>query len=178
MDACAVVVSNGICYRDYRGPQVLATALAFGGFQGLMPLLGYLMGSRFIRYMERVDHIIALILLGYLGGRMLWEGLQELRRPRALVCRPSARFTPKGLLVQAVATSIDALAVGVSLAALEAPIFFASGFIASVTFCCTLLGVWLGRRSGPALGSRAQLFGGSILLLIGIKIFLEHTLGL
>ncbi len=81
------------------------------------------------------------------------------------------------MVILAVATSIDALAVGVSLAALGIPILSAAGFIAAVTFCCTLLGVGLGRLFGPALGSRAQLLGGGVLLLIGAKIFLEHTLG-
>ena len=75
MDACAVAAANGVCCRGYTPRRILATAAVFGGFQGLMPLLGYLLGSRFIRYMARVDHIIALLLLGYLGGRMIWEGL-------------------------------------------------------------------------------------------------------
>ena len=173
MDACAVAAANGVCCRGYTPRRILATAAVFGGFQGLMPLLGYLLGSRFIRYMARVDHIIALLLLGYLGGRMIWEGLSGgEERPKGAVA-----FTWRGLFLQGIATSIDALAVGVSLAALGIPILSAAGFIAAVTFCCTLRGVGRGRLVGPALGSRAQLLGGGVLLLIGAKIFLEHTLG-
>ena len=172
MDACAVAASNGISHRRLAPGEPLATAGVFGGFQGLMPLLGYLAGSRFLRYMARADHIIALMLLGYLGGRMLWAGLTggDSDSPA------SPEFCWKTLLLQGVATSIDALAVGVSLAALEAPILFAAGFIAAVTFCCTLLGLWLGRVCGPSLGPRAQVLGGGILVAIGVKIFLEHTL--
>ncbi len=171
MDACAVAVSNGISRRVPRQEQ-LATAAVFGGFQGLMPLAGYLAGSRFLSYMARADHIIALLLLGYLGGRMLWEGFTggSGEVPAAPV------FRWKDLFLQGVATSIDALAVGVSLAALGAPILFAAAVIAMVTFCCTLMGLWLGRSCGPALGTRAQLLGGMILVLIGVKIFLEHTM--
>ena len=171
MDACAVAVSDGVSRGRLPGREALATAGVFGGFQGLMPLLGYLAGSRFIRYMARADHVIALLLLGYLGGRMIWEGLSggEGAAPAGSI------FSWRELLLQGVATSIDALAVGVSLAALEAPVLFAAGFIAAVTFCCSLLGLWLGRLWGPALGPRAQLLGGCILAAMGAKIFLEHT---
>jgi len=170
MDAFAAAATNGISGQRYARRELLATGLVFGGFQGLMPLLGYLAGSRFIRYMAKADHIIALLLLGYLGGRMIWESLTGGEAP------PVPAFTWKGLLLQGIATSIDALAAGVSLAALEAPILFAAAFIAGVTFCCSILGVWLGRACGPALGARAQLLGGGILIAIGGKIFLEHTL--
>ena len=169
MDACAVAASNGISRGRLSPGEALATAGVFGGFQGLMPLLGYLAGSRFLRYMARADHIIALLLLGYLGGRMIWEALTGGEVPA------SPAFRWRELLLQGVATSIDALAAGVSLAALEAPILFAAGFIALVTFCCSLLGLLLGRLWGPALGPRAQLLGGGILAGIGVKIFLEHT---
>ncbi len=173
MDACAVAAANGVCCQGYAPPRILATAAVFGGFQGLMPLLGYLAGSCFIRYMAHMDHVIALLLLGYLGGRMVWESLSGGGEGAG----EAVRFTWRGLFLQGVATSIDALAVGVSLAALGTPILSAAGFIAAVTFCCTLLGVRLGRAFGPALGGRAQLAGGLVLILIGTKIFLEHALG-
>ena len=173
MDACAVAVVEGISRPASPRRERLAYALVFGGFQGLMPLLGYLAGSRFVRYMARVDHLIALLLLGYLGGRMLWDSLSKSSKQEEP--QPLA-FTWNGLLLQGIATSIDALAAGVSLAALEAPILFAAAFIAGVTFCCTLLGIRLGKQCGPALGRGAQLLGGVILVGMGVKIFLEHTL--
>ena len=175
MDAFAVSISNGICYRNYTKAQILSTAFAFGGFQGLMPILGYLAGSTVSHLIEGIDHYIALILLGYLGGRMIWEAATQMRHPE--VDCPVEGFTYPRLLIQAVATSIDALAVGVTLAALDVNIVAAALFICCITFVCSLLGVGLGRRFGIALKARAEIFGGAILVLIGLKIFLEHTFG-
>lgn len=173
MDAFAVAVSDGICYVDFSRGQKVATAAAFGVFQGVMPVLGYLAGRTVIRYIERYDHIVALLLLGYLGVSMIVEGVRQRRHPEAC---SAARFSWKTLLTQAVATSIDALAVGISFAALSVRILPAASFIAAVTFGLSLLGLLLGARAGKLLQSRAQLAGGVILLAIGIKIFLEHTL--
>ena len=175
MDAFAVSVSNGICYRNYTPRQAFATALAFGGFQGLMPVLGFIAGTTFISLIESVDHLIALALLGYLGGKMIWEARKEMGSEDE--CPVSGAFSLRSLLLQAVATSIDALAVGISLAALRVEIIPAASFIAAVTFTCSLLGVGLGKRFGRVLESRAQIFGGLILIAIGLKIFVEHTFG-
>lgn len=170
MDACAVAAANGVCCRGYTPRRILATAAVFGGFQGLMPLLGYLLGSRFIRYMARVDHIIALLLLGYLGGRMIWEGLSGgEERPKGAVA-----FTWRGLFLQGIATSIDALAVGVTFAFLRVEILPAVAFIAGVTFLLSALGVKAGSVFGIRCKSRAELAGGLVLILMGTKILLEH----
>ena len=175
MDAFAVSVRNGICYRNYTSRQAFCTALAFGGFQGLMPVLGFIAGTTFISMIESVDHLIALILLGYLGGKMIWEARKEAAGGDE--CPVGGVFTVRSLLLQAVATSIDALAVGISLAALRVDIVPAASFIAVVTFTCSLFGVSLGKRFGRVLESRAQIFGGLILIAIGLKIFVEHTFG-
>ena len=175
MDAFAVSISNGICYQKYTKPQMLATALFFGGFQGLMPVLGYLAGSAVSSLIQSLDHVIALVLLGYLGGSMIWGAVSELRHPDESC--PAVDFTYKQLALQAVATSIDALAVGISLAALRVDIVPAAAFICVITFCFSLVGVSIGKRAGRLLKSRAEIFGGSILVLIGLKIFIEHTFG-
>lgn len=173
MDAFAVAITNGISYKKYSKYQILATAAAFGLFQGMMPLLGFLAGSTVSHLMEGVAHIVALVLLVYLGGRMIWDALREIRHPDDF--RPRLEFTWRRLISQAVATSVDALAVGVTLAALSVDIIPAVAAIGAVTFGCALCGVWLGRRFGRLLGSRAALAGGGILVVIGLKIFFEHV---
>ena len=175
MDAFAVSISNGICFRRYTRPQMLITALFFGGFQGLMPVLGFWAGSAVSSLIQSLDHIIALVLLGYLGGSMIWEALRDLRSPEES-CTPGS-FTLRQLFLQAVATSIDALAVGISLAALRVDILPAASFISVITFCLTLVGVSIGKKAGRLLKNRAEIFGGAILVLIGLKIFIEHAIG-
>jgi len=175
MDAAAVSMSNGMVYRDLKNSHYLAMILAFGFFQGLMPVLGFWAGSAVSAFIQRIDHWIALILLGYLGGRMLWDAYDQWKDPQ-LSC-PVESFSYQRLLVQAVATSIDALAVGITLAALSVNILAAAAFIGVVTFVCCLAGVYLGCRFGMLLQSWAGFFGGGILVAIGLKIFLEHTLG-
>ncbi len=174
MDAFAVAMTNGIYYRRYSRAQMLATGLFFGVFQGLMPILGYMAGSTVSHLVEAADHYIALGLLGYLGGRMIRDGVMQLRCPDEFC--PAAGFSYRRLLAQAVATSIDALAAGVALAALDARIFRASAIIAVTAFFCSLGGVAAGRRFGALFKSQAELLGGTLLVAIGIKIFLEHTL--
>ena len=175
MDAFAVSISNGICYRSYSRPQMLATALFFGGFQGLMPVLGFIAGSAISGLIQSVDHIVALVLLGYLGGSMIRGAIAEMRDPEQSCS--TAVFSYRQLALQAVATSIDALAVGISLAALKVDIVPAAAFISIITFSLTLVGVSVGKRAGVLLKNRAELFGGAILVLIGLKIFVEHTFG-
>ena len=119
---------------------------------------------------------MALILLGFIGGKMVVESVHELRHPSTEpVCRT---FTVRLMLTQALATSIDALAVGVSFAVMRVNILQAAGFIAVVTFLCCLVGVFLGKKVGTLFSQKAEIFGGLVLILIGLKIFLEHTLGL
>jgi len=170
MDAFAIAVANGIAHQgDSR--RALHTALAFGVAQGVMPALGYVLGSGFSDLIRRLDHWLAFILLLIIGGKMVAEGLREWRS-----CSParSKPLTGRTLFLQAIATSIDALAVGVSFTALEVDIVAAALIIALVTFLCCLGGGVLGQKWGCLLKKGAVLFGGVILILIGCKILLEH----
>lgn len=175
MDAFAVSISNGMCYRGFGRGQAVAAAFSFGLFQMVMPIIGYLAGRTFSDAISAADHWIALVLLGFIGGKMIFDGIHELRHPEG--CSPDHLFTLKVLFLQAVATSIDALAVGVSFAVMQVNIFTAAAFIGTVTFVCCIIGAMLGRRFGLLLGSRAQVFGGVILVGIGVHIFLEHMIG-
>ena len=167
MDAAAVSMTNGMCYK-LRLKHVLSIGLAFGVFQGIMPLLGYFLGTLFATQIAAFDHWIALILLGFIGGRMVWEGVHH---DSSCPARP---FSVGRLIMQAVATSIDALAVGVSFAAVQTNIWIAISVIAATTFVLSLVSVKIGQRIGDKLNSKAEIFGGTILVLIGVKIFVEH----
>lgn len=173
MDAFAVSISNSMCYKGITGKQRLAAAFSFGVFQGLMPIIGFFAGRLLAGLIQSVDHWVALVLLGFIGGKMLVEGIRALRRSQDDACA-TAPFTFKVLLLQALATSIDALAVGVSLAVLSVNIWYASSIIAILTFAVCVIGGFLGKRFGSLLGDWAQIFGGLILVGIGLKIFIEH----
>lgn len=169
MDAFAVSITNGLCCTNLKRQQMLYIAVCFGFFQGLMPVIGYFLGKAFETYICAFDHWIALVLLGYIGGKMLFDAV------RGEEDSGEYALTGKLLLTQGIATSIDALAVGVSFAALpDVHIWLAALLICCTTFAFSLVGVLSGRRVGQKLGSRAQLVGGLILIGIGIKIFVEH----
>ena len=169
MDAFAVSITDGLCYENFHRKEALITSGAFGLFQGIMPLIGYFAGSVFAGYMAAVDHWIALILLGFIGGKMLWDALKKEEE----IVPVARKLTFKLLLVQAIATSIDALAVGVSFAAMNVNIFIAVSIIAAITFACSMIAVLIGKKCGDFLNQKAELFGGCILILIGLKIFLD-----
>lgn len=169
MDAFAAAVCKGLGMRTMRWRQGAVIALLFGGFQAAMPLLGWVLGRQFESYITSIDHWIAFLLLGYIGGKMLWDALHEEESSPA-----SGRFDLRELVMLAVATSIDALAVGVTFAFLQVSILPAVGLIGCTTFVLSLAGVWIGHRFGSRLKSRATLAGGVILCLIGLKILLEH----
>lgn len=174
MDAFAVSVSNSMAYTDLRRGQGVLTSLSFGVFQGMMPVIGYFAGRAFAGVVSTFDHWIAFFLLGFIGGKMLVDAVREMRAPQEDAGPRS--FSVRLMLLQAFATSIDALAVGVSFAALDVHIVAAAAFIACVTFVCCLFGHALGRRFGAWLGTRAQIFGGLILIGIGLKILIEHLI--
>lgn len=173
MDAFAVSITDGLCYRNFHKQQALMTAGAFGLFQGLMPMLGYFCGRAFSDAISSVDHWIALILLGVIGANMIKEAWEESRQPEA--CDPQNKeLTGKLILVQAVATSIDALAVGISFAVMNVDIVSSSVMICATTFAISLIGTLLGKRFGMLLKEKAQILGGLLLIGIGLKIFIEH----
>ena len=175
MDAFAVSISNGIIYGDnIKKRQIALTALMFGLFQGMMPILGYYAGRAFSELISSVDHWIALILLGFIGGKMMRDGWQESKKS-VHECE-TYEFTFKILLMQSIATSIDALAIGVGFAALEVNIFSGAAFIMVITFMCCLIGGFVGRKFNNLFASKATFFGGLILVSLGFKIFIEHVL--
>ena len=169
MDSLAVSISGGIVMRPFCIRQSLRLALTMGIFQGGMTLLGWLMGVSFSSYITAFDHWIAFILLGFLGGKMIYESFGEEETT-------ISSFSTKTLLTLGVATSIDALAVGVTMAFLKTSIYFPAFIIGFVTFALSLIGVISGYRFGKIKGINVELFGGIILIGIGIKILIEHLM--
>lgn len=172
-DAFAVSITNGMCSKRITQRNVFSTAVTFGAFQAIMPVLGFTLGCTFTEIISKYQHYIALFLLGAIGLNMVVDAVREYKHPEN-VCGTKNIFTVGNLLLQGIATSIDALAVGVSLAAINANIATTSLLIGIITFSCCALGVYIGRKFGMLLGIRAKLGGGILLILIGVKIFIEH----
>lgn len=168
MDAFAVSICKGLSSGQASIRHCTAAGLYFGGFQMLMPFLGYVLGRQFQSMITSFDHWIAFVLLCFIGANMIRESRRE-AEPE------NADFGPRAMLPLAVATSIDALAVGISFAMLSVNVYLASGTIALTTFALCVLAMLLARFVGEKLGRRAGIVGGVILIAIGIKIFLEHT---
>jgi len=170
-DCFAVALSGSIAMRTFSLLQVLRTSLAFGLFQALMPVLGWLAGQTVVDLIASYDHWIAFILLAVVGGRMIWESFHSIEG------RSKDRDFTKGflLLTLSIATSIDALAVGLSFAFLEIQIAPASSVIGLVAFVATAIGFYLGRKAGRLIGKRAETIGGMVLIGIGIRILLTHV---
>jgi putative Mn2+ efflux pump MntP len=162
-DAFAISITNGMGYKP-KMKNTLLIAGSFGIFQGLMPVLGYLLGSGFAEYIEKYDHWVAFILLGIIGGKMMIESVDKKEKDTV------SSLTLKLILIQGIATSIDAFAVGVSFATLKANIILSAVLITVITFICSFIGVFIGKKSGDFLGSKAEFVGGLILVGIGAKI--------
>ncbi|MEF2878269.1 MAG: manganese efflux pump MntP family protein [Blautia sp.] len=168
MDAFAVSICKGLAQQKLSLKHMLIAGLWFGGFQALMPTLGYFLGSQFRDKITAIDHWIAFILLGFIGVNMIRESLDK-----GDVC-PVGGMGVKEMFPLAVATSIDALAVGITFAFLKVNILVAAGLIGIVTFVISGIGVRVGNIFGSRYKSRAELAGGIILVLLGLKILLEH----
>ena len=168
MDAFAVSTSNGIVSRP-DAKKTLLIAFTFGLFQAVMPLIGYFAGSLFADAIQAYDHWIALLLLAFIGGKMVADFF--CKKDEKAERKP---LTAKTLLVQAVATSIDALAVGVSFVGITFNIFLAVAVIGLITFVLCVVAVIIGKKCGDILSDKATLVGGLILIAIGLKIFIEH----
>lgn len=173
MDAFAVSVCKGLGMKRLDMGQALVIALFFGGFQALMPLAGWALGSGFQSYIEPVDHWIAFALLAFIGGKMLYDAFHEEDGDEP-VAGEAARLDLKEILMLAIATSIDALAVGVSFAFLQVDIVPAISLIGVITFALSLVGVAAGHQFGARFEKPATIVGGVVLILIGLKILLEH----
>lgn len=174
MDSMAVAAARGLVAPHFRARQVVLVGALFGGFQALMPLLGWLAGSRIGPLVEAWDHWIAFGLLSALGGKMLWEARGAPDDDPAPAGDP---FALGGLLLLAVATSIDALAVGITLPMLGAPLGLSLVTIGATTAVLSALGLFAGRRFGAALGRRFDVVGGLVLIGLGVKILGEHLGG-
>ena len=173
MDAFAVAICKGLGMRKVNYKQMLLIALFFGGFQALMPLLGWLLGRQFEQYITSIDHWIAFALLVLIGANMLREARKEDDTADTETVYDAP--LPLGqLLLMAIATSIDALAVGISFAFLGVNIWLAIAVIGTTTFLISAAGVFIGNRFGNRYEKRATIAGGIILILLGIKILLEH----
>lgn len=168
MDAFAVAVCKGLAMKKMRWKQAAAIAVSFGVFQALMPLAGWALGRQFEAYITSIDHWIAFALLGIIGGKMIWDSFHEEDEGF------QDTFSWKELLVLAVATSIDALAVGITFAFLRVAIVPAVLLIGCTTFVLSFGGVCVGQKFGGKFRSKATLAGGVILCLIGLKILVEH----
>lgn len=168
MDAFAVSICKGLSVQKLQGRHYLIIGAWFGGFQALMPTIGYLLGSTFEQYITSVDHWVAFVLLALIGGNMLKEGLSGEEE------KTDDSFSCKTMALLAVATSIDALAVGITFAFLEVDILPAVCCIALTTFLLSSLGVKFGSLCGTRMQSKAEALGGVILILLGLKILLEH----
>ncbi len=168
MDAFAVSICKGLSVRELKPKHALTVGVYFGGFQMLMPLIGFALGVRFQSFITSVDHWIAFVLLGLIGANMIRESREQDEE------NLSDSFSFGTMLPLAVATSIDALAVGVTFAFLQVSILPAVCFIGATTFILSCIGIRIGHVFGLKYKSRAELFGGAVLILMGIKILLEH----
>lgn len=171
MDAFAVAVCKGLKMRKFNLAQCFVIALFFGGFQALMPLIGWALGRQFERYITSFDHWIAFILLAIIGGKMIydsWKGEEDES------VSDGDKLDIKELVVLSVATSIDALAVGITFAFLQVRILPAIALIGCTTFVLSAVGVCVGNFFGSRYERKAEFCGGVILILIGLKILLEH----
>ena len=179
MDAFAVSITKGMTIKNLKKSTALKMALAFGLFQGGMPLLGWILGFSFKDYIEAIDHWIAFIVLGFIGFNMI-KGFFEERKEEKSELEISATtnesdVSNKEIIMLAIATSIDALAVGISFAFLNVSIIPAASIICIITFLVCVVGVFVGNKVGDIFNGYAELVGGVILILIGFNIFNEHT---
>lgn len=173
MDAFAVSICKGLAMRKVNKKQAVIIALFFGGFQAIMPVIGWLLCKGFQTYIEAFDHWIAFALLAFIGVKMIIETLRE-KEDDVVIEEMDPSLDMKEMLMLAIATSIDALAVGISLAALDRPIVEPAAIIGVVTFVISIIGVYIGNFFGNRYKKRAELTGGIILVLIGVKILCEH----
>lgn len=169
MDAFAVAITSGIVIKENLVKNSIKISAYFGTFQAIMPLLGWIAGLKLADYVSQFDHWVAFGLLGLIGAKMIYESTNG---------KEDSEFNPlhnKVLFFLAIATSIDALAVGITFAFLQVPIVHSIILIGLITFAISFSGVLLGRKFGQVLKSKAELIGGLLLIIIGFKIVIEHT---
>jgi putative Mn2+ efflux pump MntP len=174
MDAFSVAITDGIVLKNrLRMRNALKIGLFFGFFQAVMPMIGWFLGINFRKYIEACDHWIAFILLAVIGGKMIFDAIQEKKETE---CELQDPLNNKVLFMLAIATSIDALAVGITLATVNANILLSAAVIGIVAFVFSVAGVYIGKKSGDLFGNKAEIIGGVVLIGIGLKILIEHVL--
>ncbi len=169
IDCFAVSISSGITLKCFRVKYALRVGAFFGGFQALMPVVGWLTGLSFKRYIEGYDHWIAFLLLSFIGGKMIYES--------AIIKKAEKSCDPRNILlvfILAIATSIDALAVGLSFSVLGMSIITPVILIGVVSFIMSIFGMYLGDKFGNIFGNKVEIVGGFILIFIGFKILIQH----
>ena len=169
MDSLAVSIVNGIKYKNYSRKEMFIASLSFGVFQGLMPLLGYLLFTPLIAYVEKFDHWLVLIILCYIGVDMIKDSFESNQD----YLEKSETFTIKVLLMESIATAIDALSVGITLPDFTVNPYVSCIVICAATFIICIVGHMLGKKIALILKNKALLLGGVILILIGLKAVLE-----
>lgn len=171
MDAFAVSICKGLTMKKVKKKDVFIIALFFGGFQAFMPFMGWVLGRGFESYITSIDHWIAFILLSIIGGKMVYDGIKGDDEQNNCT---EFQLDFKELFMLAIATSIDALAVGITFAFLNYPIFECISLIGCTTFIISFIGVYIGHIFGSKYEHKAEIVGGIILIIIGLKILLEH----
>ncbi len=174
MDAFAVSICKGLCQRNMNWKKAIIVGFYFGLFQAIMPLIGYILGSQFAGFISSFSHWIAFFLLLFIGFHMIKES-KELKQEEEIQCdiKGELELDFKNMIILAIATSIDALAVGISFALLKINIFYAISIIGFTTFIISMIGVFIGFKFGSKYKSKSEIIGGLILVLIGFKILLE-----
>lgn len=171
MDAFAVSIGKGLSVRRIKPQHTISVGLWFGGFQALMPLVGYYLGVSFASFVQNIDHWIAFVLLGIIGVNMIRKAVSK----DECECEGSnTDFSSRNMLLLAIATSIDALAIGVSFAFLGANIWKAVVWIGLITMILSMVGLRIGNMFGCRYKTKAELFGGCVLIMMGCKILVEH----
>lgn len=173
MDAFAVSICKGLAMRKVNKKQAVVIGLFFGGFQALMPFIGWVLGSQFESYITSIDHWIAFVLLGFIGGKMIVEAVKP-EDENVEIDQMDPPLDIKEMFLLAIATSIDALAVGITFAFLDYPIVEAVSIIGIVTFIISIGGVYVGNFFGNKYKNKAEFAGGLILVLLGARILLSH----
>lgn len=173
MDAFAVSICKGLAMRKVNKKQAIVIALFFGGFQALMPFVGWVLGSQFEKYIVTIDHWIAFVLLGFIGGKMIVEAIKPDDEEEE-IGKMDAPLDLKEMTILAIATSIDALAIGITFAFLRYPIMEAISIIGITTFIICIIGVYVGNFFGSKYKSKAEFAGGVILVILGLRILLSH----
>ena len=171
-DCFAVSISGSVAIQRTTPLQIIRTAFTFGLFQAIMPVIGWLIGRNLVTFVADYDHWIAFALLLLIGSRMIWESIHDHEDKK----RKTDITRGLTLLTLAIATSIDALAVGLTFAFLQISIALASSTIGIIAFIVTILGFLLGKKLGQLIGKRAEIIGGIVLIAIGIRILLSHLL--